>query len=163
MQWWNVGTYWLVGYQYQYALRDVQTWRMLLLATSVGSPWPESVLNPELYISAYCMFQLYGVFVHSQELLKVLSVGPHFSVKKCTIPFVFAHYGKVFMKTVIERAQEPSLTRWICFQQLLHIREVFCSCTNQTAKVCMHFREKYGFILLEGFHKLKCYFAYNPS
>ena len=105
------------------------------------------------------MSQFYTDFVHSQEVLKVLSVGPQFWAQKCTIPFVFAHYGKVFLKLVTEQAQEPLLTWWIGCQHFLNIWKFYRFTNHADGKACMHFWENDGFIFLEGFDKLKCYFA----
>ena len=71
------------------------------------------------------MLQLYRVSVHSQEILKVISVGPHFF---CTE--VFTHYAQVFTKMVTDWTQEPSISKWICFERLSHIWKIFYRCTN---------------------------------
>ena len=87
---------------------------------------------------------------------------PIFSVQKGTVPFVLTNYAKVVLQIVTDRTQQPSVSRQTCFQRLLHIRKILDSFTNYITKVGMQFWKKHGFILLKGFHKLKCYFAHNP-
>ena len=60
----------------------------------VDLPLPNSALNTELHS---CMLQLCWFFMNSQELLKVISVDPHFFCTEVYHTFVFTHYAKILV------------------------------------------------------------------
>ena len=112
------------------------------------------------------MLQLYRVFVHSQELLKVISVGPHFFCTEVYHTFCvytlcpgFHEDGYCMIELKSHQLVGGFVLRDFCTFGKFSVDVL----TSWQKSECTSGRGMHGFISLEVFHWLKCHFAYNIS